>query len=86
MRRALPLLMRSGAFNLMNPVEEYEAQLRAQVEHTREQLGYALSQVAELRRRIPSGAVTQAAAPGSNARQPDPLARLFAAIRPPLAR
>ena len=56
--------------------------LREEVEHTRERLGYALAQVAELRRQIPSGGVTQSAAPGGEPAQArDPIERLFAAIR-----
>ena len=56
--------------------------VREDLELTRERLGYALHQVAEARTRIP-GTVTQAAAPGGEpARGPDPLERLFAAIRP----
>ena len=54
------------------------ARSREDLAHTRERLGYALSHVAELRRRVPD-TVRQAAAPGTS-RASDPLERLFAAI------
>jgi hypothetical protein len=76
----------------MDEIERLQAEnrrLRAQAERAREdlellgeRLGYALHQVAELRRRVPD-TVTQAAAPGSEIppRGEDPLVRFFDALR-----